>query len=44
MGGIIKPPMMPVYLPRKHRAGLIGISAYRDDSFDALPEKFIHVF
>ena len=43
MGGIIETPVMPVYLPRKHGAGLVGIAADGDDGFHFLMQKLVHV-
>ena len=36
--------MITIYLPRKNRAGLIGIATDGDHRFDVLRQKLIHVF
>gem|GEM_PF-4846407 len=43
MGRIIEPPMMTVHLPRKHRARLIRISAYRNDDIDVRMLELLQV-
>ena len=43
MGRIIKPPMMPVHLPRKNRTDLTGISTHGDNRLHIAIKKFIKV-
>lgn len=43
MSRIIKPPMMPVHLPRKHRTDLTGISTHGDHRLHIAGKKFIKV-
>lgn len=43
MGRIIKPPMMPVHLPRKNRTDLTGISTHGDHRLHIAGKKFIKV-
>ena len=42
--GILKTPVMPVVLPRKHRASLISVAADRNHSLHGLLQELIHVF
>jgi len=44
MRWIIKTPVVPVQLSRKHRARLIRISANSDHSLHRLLEEIVHVF
>lgn len=43
MSWIIKPPMMPVHLPRKNRTDLTGISTHGDHRLHIASKKFIKV-
>ena len=43
MSRIIKPPMMPVHLPRKNRTDLTGISTHGDHRLHIAGKKFIKV-
>lgn len=43
VGRIIEPPMITMDLSRKHRAGLVRISAHRDDRLHFALEKLIHM-
>lgn len=43
MSRIIKPPMMPVHLPRKNRTDLTGISTHGDNRLHIAGQKFIKV-
>jgi len=43
VGRICKSPMVPMYLPRKHRAGLVGIPADRNRGANILRKEEIHV-
>ena len=43
VGGVVKAPVVAVYLAGKHGAGLIGIAADGDDGFNVLIEELIEV-
>lgn len=43
MSGVVKSPMVAMDLAGKHRAGLLGVAADRDDGIDPAAQEGIHV-